>query len=78
MIMPIDYDGGVPILVISKRDRNCRKAEYILNKAGIFYMKTFGEGFGTKLMPRLIVNGYEYEGLAGVMRFVYGKKGWIE
>ena len=78
MVMPIGYDGEVPILVVSKRNRNCRKAEYILNKAGIFYMKTFTDGLSTKLLPRLVVNGYEYEGLNGIIGFVYGRKGWIK
>ena len=73
-----EYNGNTPILVISKRDRNCKKAEQILTKAGIFFMKTFTDGLSTKLLPRLIVNGYEYEGLNGVIGFVYSKKGWVK
>ena len=77
-MFPSEYNGNTPILVISKRDRNCKKAEQILNKAGIFFMKTFTDGLSTKLLPRLIVNGYEYEGLNGVIGFVYSRKGWIK
>ena len=77
-MFPSEYNGDTPILVISKRDRNCKKAEQILNKAGIFFMKTFADGLSTKLLPRLIVNGYEYEGLNGIIGFVYGRKGWIK
>lgn len=77
-MLPSEYNGSTPILVISKRDRNCIKAEQILNKAGIFFMKTFTDGLSTKLLPRLIVNGYEYEGLNGIIGFVYGRKGWIK
>lgn len=77
-MFPSEYNGDTPILVISKRDRNCKKAEQILNKAGIFFMKTFTDGLSTKLLPRLIVNGYEYEGLNGIIGFVYGRKGWIK
>ena len=77
-MLPSEYNGSTPILVISKRDRNCIKAEQILNKAGIFFMKTFTDGLSTKLLPRLIVNGYEYEGLNGIIGFVYSKKGWIK
>lgn len=77
-MFPSDYNGDTPILVISKRDRNCKKAEQILNKAGIFFMKTFTDGLSTKLLPRLIVNGYEYEGLNGIIGFVYSRKGWIK
>lgn len=77
-MFPSEYNGDTPILVISKRDRNCKKAEQILNKAGIFFMKTFTDGLSTKLLPRLIVNGYEYEGLNGIIGFVYSRKGWIK
>lgn len=77
-MFPSEYNGNTPILVISKRDRNCKKAEQILNKAGIFFMKTFTDGLSTKLLPRLIVNGYEYEGLNGIIGFVYSRKGWIK
>ena len=77
-MFPSEYNGDTPILVISKRDRNCKKAEQILNKAGIFFMKTFTDGLSTRLLPRLIVNGYEYEGLNGIIGFVYGRKGWIK
>ena len=77
-MFPSEYNGDTPILVISKRDRNCKKAEQILTKAGIFFMKTFTDGLSTKLLPRLIVNGYEYEGLNGVIGFVYSKKGWAK
>lgn len=77
-MFPSEYNGNTPILVISKRDRNCKKAEQILNKAGIFFMKTFTDGLSTRLLPRLIVNGYEYEGLNGIIGFVYSRKGWIK
>lgn len=77
-MLPSEYNGSTPILVISKRDRNCKKAEQILNKAGIFFMKTFTDGLSTRLLPRLIVNGYEYEGLNGIIGFVYSRKGWIK
>lgn len=67
----------IPILTVAKGNINCDIAEKILIKKDIFYMKTFASKECTKTLPILNIGEYEYEGLSGIMSFIYGKKGWI-
>ena len=77
---------AVPILVVTKTCPKCKEAEKALTDAGIFYMKMLAEDAdpvmlksrGIKLSPTLMVGDYEYHGLSGIMRFIYGRKEWIK
>ena len=70
-------ENNVPILVVAKGNVNCGIAEKMLIKKDIFYMKTFASDECRKTLPILTVGEYEYEGLSEIIRFIYGKKGWI-
>ena len=78
--------GDIPILVVGKHCPKCKEAEKALIDADIFYMKMIAEEdgaavakeHGLKQVPSIIVGDYEYEGLAAIMKFIYGRKRWVE
>ena len=80
-----DESNEVPILVVTKTCPKCKEAERALVENDIFYMKMladdardFVEEHGVTIAPTLIVDGVEYAGISGVMRYIYQSKGWLK
>lgn len=70
----------VPILTVLKGCRHCKAAKNILNKKGIFYMEQLAvdnEYPHSDMFPILTVGDYEYRGVYGVLKYLYGLREWV-
>ena len=65
----------IPILVIKKGCKDCKKAEELLANEYIPFMKMLA--VDDSEVPALLVDDYEFTGMSGIMKFIYGRKGWI-
>ena len=76
----------VPILVVAKTCPKCKEAERVLLDQDIGFVKMMAEPenkefvdkHGIKIAPTLVVGDKKYEGIAGVMKYIYEKKGWAK
>lgn len=78
--MKVDMNE-VPILTVLKKCRHCEAAKRILNKQNIFYMEQLAmvdEIPHDDLFPILTVGEYEYRGVGGVLKYLYGRRKWME
>lgn len=66
----------IPILVIKKGCKDCKKAEELLASEHIPFMKMLA--VDDSKVPALLVDDYEFTGMSGIMKFIYGRKGWID
>ena len=65
----------IPILVVKKGCKNCKKAEELLANEHIPFMKLLA--VDDSEVPALLVDDYEFTGMSGIMKFIYGRRGWI-
>lgn len=78
--MSVCYDE-VPILTVLKKCRHCEAAKRILDKQNIFYMEQLAVIDDVKhddMFPILTVGEYEYHGTGGVLKYLYGRRKWLE
>ena len=78
--MKVDMNE-VPILTVLKGCRHCKAARNILNKQNVFYMEQLAvidEVNHDDLFPILTVGEYEYRGVGGVLKYLYGRRKWLE
>lgn len=65
----------IPILVVKKGCKDCKKAEELLVNEYIPFMKMLD--MDDSEVPALLVDDYEFKGMSGIMKFIYGRNGWI-
>ena len=67
----------IPILIVKKGCKDCKKAEELLVNEYIPFMKMLAGDDNDPNVPALLVDDYEFKGMSGIMKFIYGRKGWI-
>lgn len=67
----------IPILVVKKGCKDCKKAEELLVNEYIPFMKMLAGDDDDPNVPALLIDDYEFKGMSGIMKFIYGRKGWI-
>lgn len=73
--------NDVPILTALKGCRHCEAAKRILDKQNVFYMEqlaVISDVNHTDMFPILTVGEYEYHGVGGVLKYLYGRRKWLE
>lgn len=66
----------IPILVVKKGCKDCKKAGELLANEHIPFMKMLDMDDDSEV-PALLVDDYEFKGMSGIMKFIYGRNGWI-
>ena len=82
----VSDNKDAPILVVAKTCPKCKEAERLLVEQGINFRKMvagpedaeFAKRYDIKIAPTLIVDDKVYEGLSGITKYIYEKKGWMK